>query len=217
MIFYIYNLLSTKNYILGVSVLFSLVFTFEDTGKYRRELDSIYYRIEGSLLEKNDVEYLKSQAEEVLSGINYLLKNSNELILSDREKLSILKKETENVISFFYMIDNTSGLLENIEFYRIVKKVGGIITSIPSNNTNVQVIKIQIGDYHALFLENLTKSTSFKVSYEFLDRKYNVLTRSGEMGLIRRNVRHIANSRENENFHQLKFKSIVCEIIDFPL
>ncbi|WP_144603824.1 hypothetical protein [Algoriphagus algorifonticola] len=187
----------------------------QDYNKFKRELDSIYFRIEESLPEEDEIEYLQDDAEDLLSDLKYFLKRNEDLSGTERSRLLELEEEIEILISFLNVIDKTNGQLEKVDFYRIIEKIGSEVSSIPSGKSCAQILKIQIGEYEALFFENLTNSISYKVTYEFLDKRYNLVAQSGEMGLIRGNIRHIANSREDENFDRLRFKSLSCEEIDF--
>lgn len=203
-------------FLLFILLLPNFKFQNQDYNRFKRELNTIYIRIEESLLDEEEVEYLQDDAEELLNDLEDFLKNNKSLPSLERSKLLELEEELELLGSFFFVIDKTNGQLEKEDFYRIIEKIGGVTSSFATDNSCALILKIQIGDFRALFFENLTKSTSYKVSYKFLDKRYNLVSKSGEMGLIRRNIRHIVNSRDNEDFDQLKFQSLTCEIIDYP-
>lgn len=189
---------------------------FQDYNKFKRELEFIYTQVEESLPKEDDVEYLKDDVKDLLSDVDYFLKREGDLSNSERSKLFELKNEIEALANFFYVIDKTNSQIEIVDFFRIIDKIGGQISIIATNTSCAQILKVQIGDYHALFFENLSTSISYKVSYEFLDKRYGLISKSGEMGLIRKNVRHIVNSREDNDFNQLKFHSLKCQEIDNP-
>lgn len=204
-----------KLIVLQLLVLFFSLNMNNDYNAYKRKLDSIYYRIEESLPKEDEVEYLLRDAEYLLSDLEYFLKRIEELSSLERSRFLELEKEIEVLISFLNVVDKTNGQQEKMDFLQVLKKIGGEFSIISTNSSCASILKVKIGDFEALFFENNSRSISYKVTYEFLDKRYNLLAQSGEMGLIRANIRHIANSRE-EDFYQLKFKSLSCEELDYP-
>ncbi|MEN2282397.1 hypothetical protein AAGF08_09690 [Algoriphagus sp. SE2] len=206
--------LQSSLFLFILSLNFSIV--IQDYSKFKRELDSIYFQIEDSLLEEGELDYLQNETESLLDDLEGFLKDNDDLAILERSKLVDLQEEIEVLTGFFYVIDKNNGQIEGKDFYKIIEKIGGELISTSTNSECANLLEVEIGDYKALFFENHAKSTSYNVSYEFVDKRYNLSSISGEMGLIRRNVRHISNSRDNENFDVLRFKSISCVEIDYP-
>lgn len=208
---------------LNLSILFLLLGVFsltfnsvnEDISSFEREITSIYNEIQDALSDEYEIDQLINTTEKVISDIEYFKKRNDNLQSNSVLKLNQLKSEAEILVRFFYVIDRTSGMIEKNDFFRILNKAGGNLTTLFSSSNCADILKLDLGDFSGYYAENKTENKSFKVKWSLTNTRYGLVGSSGEMGLIRRNIRHIVNSRDNEDFKLLKPKSISCEEIPY--
>jgi len=96
-----------------------------------------------------------------------------------------------------------------------IYRLQGSTTIISGESNCANIIRVDLGSFSGYYAENKTEYKSFKVKWSLTNTKYDFGVSSGEMGLIRRNIRHITNSRDNEDFEFLKPKSISCKEIPY--
>ncbi len=196
--------------LIAAMIFFSTTAKGQDISQFERQLVSIFSEIKTSLNDEYEVDQLRSSSEELVSDIEYFKKRNDNLSSNLIFKLNQINTEAEKLVRFFYVIDRSGGMIEKNDFFKIINEAGGNITTVLSNSACANILKVDLGDFSAFIAENNSRSKSYKVKWSLTNTTYGLVGSSGEMGLIRRNVRHLVNSRDSEDFKLLKPKSILC-------
>lgn len=173
------------------------------------DLDTIAHKFIENIMDKEECEKQKRNADDLAEEIEKALKNEDDYNNEEKSQLKKLKKEAEALEDYIGTIGDTGNYFLNMNtFYLANGRIGASYFRIGNYNFCVDVVVVEIKDYKVYLFQNNTENNYF-VEYNY--KVSNTSKGSGKMGVNNHSMRNFYNNRENPKFKNVTVLGISCK------